>query len=252
MQIHATMAAGVLFHVGPFAVTNTMFTAWVVMAFLVIVSILATRRMSLVPESWLQNLMEMIVEFVLDMTERTAGAKVGRLIFPLIATLFIFILAANWSGILPGVGTITLCDPHHPDHCVPIFRPPTSDLNMTAAMALIAVVTVQVLGVAFQGLRGYLKELSTPLLLTPIHIIGELSHVVSLACRLFGNIFGGEILLVVMFALIPYVVPAAFMGLELFFGFIQALIFTVLTAVYISLAASGHGGGEEVLVEAGH
>lgn len=245
MQIHASMAAGVLFHVGPFAVTNTMFTAWVVMALLVIVSILATRRMSLVPESRLQNLAEMIVEFVLDLTERTAGAKVGRLVFPLIATLFIFILSANWFGVVPGVGTITLTDPHHPEHSVPILRAATSDFNMTAAMALIAVVTVQVVGVAFNGVRGYLKELSTPLLLTPIHIIGELSHVISLSARLFGNIFGGEILLVVMFALIPYFVPAVFMGLELFFGFIQALIFTVLTVVYISLAASGHGGGEE-------
>ena len=252
MQIHASMAAGVLFHVGPFAVTNTMLTAWVVMASLVIVSIFATRRMSLVPESGLQNMMEMIVEFVLDIAERTAGAKVGRLVFPLIATLFIFILTANWFSVLPGVGTITLCDPHHPDHCVPIFRAATSDLNMTAAMAVIAVVTVQVLGVAFNGLRGYLKELSTPLLLTPIHIIGELSHVISLSARLFGNIFGGEILLVVMFALVPYVVPVVFMGLELFFGFIQALIFTVLTTVYISLAVSGHGGGEEAHAEAVH
>ena len=252
MQIHASMAAGVLFRMGPFAVTNTMLTAWVVMALLVIVSILATRRMSLVPESKLQNMMEMIVEFVLDLAERTAGARAGRLVFPLLATLFIFILTANWFGVLPGVGTITLCDPHHPDHCVPIFRPATSDLNMTAAMAVIAIVTVQVVGIAFNGLGGYLKEFSTPLLLTPVHIIGELSRVVSLSARLFGNIFGGEILLMVMFALIPYVVPVVFMGLELFFGFIQALIFTVLTTVYISLAASGHGGGEEAHAEAGH
>jgi F-type H+-transporting ATPase subunit a len=94
------------------------------------------------------------------------------------------------------------------------------------------------------GLRGYLKELSTPLLLTPIHLIGELSHVISLSARLFGNIFGGEVLLAVMFALVPYFIPVIFMGLEMFFGFIQALIFSVLTIVYISLAASGHGSEE--------
>jgi F-type H+-transporting ATPase subunit a len=243
MEIHASLAADVLFHIGPFAVTNAMLTAWVVMAFLVIVSFLVTRRLASIPESRFQNLFEMIVEFVLDLAERTAGAKVGRLVFPLIGTLFIYILIANWFGILPGVGTVTLCDAHG-EHCVPVLRAATSDLNMTLAMALIAVVTVQVIGVTSNGVKGYLKELSTPLLLTPIHLIGELSHIISLSARLFGNIFGGEILLVVMFALVPYFVPIIFMGLELFFGFIQALIFTVLTIVYISLAASGHGGEE--------
>jgi F-type H+-transporting ATPase subunit a len=243
MEIHASLAAEVLFHIGPFAVTNAMLTAWLVMALLVIISIVVTSRMALVPESRFQTLLEVIVEFVLDLAERTAGAKVGRLIFPLVGTLFIYILTANWFGILPGIGTITLCGPHG-EHCVPVLRPPNTDLNMTLAMALIAVVTVQAIGVTFQGVKGYLKELSTPLLLTPIHIIGEISHIISLSARLFGNIFGGEVLLVVMFALIPYFVPAIFMGLELFFGFIQALIFTVLTIVYISLAASGHGGGE--------
>lgn len=244
MEIHAAMAPDVLFHIGPFSVTNSMLTAWIVMVFLVIISLLATRRMSVVPQSRLQNLMEMIVDFLLDLSEKTAGSTVGRRVFPLIATLFIFILTANWFGILPGVGSITLCDPQHPDHCVPIFRAATSDLNMTAAMALIAVVTVQVIGVTVNGVKGYLKELSSPLLLTPIHIIGELSHVISLSARLFGNIFGGEILLAVMFALVPYFVPVIFMGLEMFFGFIQALIFSVLTIVYISLAAAGHGSEE--------
>ncbi len=244
MSIHAVMAPDVLFHIGPFVVTNSMLTAWVVMIFLVGVSLLATRRMSLVPESRLQNLMELIVEFLLDLAEKTAGSQVGRRVFPLVATLFIFILTANWFGILPGVGTIKLVDPHHPEHAAPLFRAATSDLNMTIAMALIVIVVVQVLGVTMNGLRGYLKELSTPLLLTPIHLIGELSHVISLSARLFGNIFGGEVLLAVMFALVPYFIPVIFMGLEMFFGFIQALIFSVLTIVYISLAASGHGSEE--------
>jgi F-type H+-transporting ATPase subunit a len=245
MEIHASMAAEALFHIGPFTVTNTMLTTWVVIAFLTVLAILATRRMALVPESRLQNLMELIIEFLLDLSEKTAGPRVGRAVFPLIATLFIFILTANWFGILPIVGTITLCDPHHPGHCVPVFRAATSDLNITAAMALIAITTVQVVGVTVNGVRGYLKELTTPLLLAPIHLIGEISHVVSLSARLFGNIFGGEVLLVVMFALVPYFVPIVFMGLEMFFGFIQALIFSVLTIVYIALAAGGHGGGEE-------
>ena len=244
MEIHASMASEALFYIGPFTVTNTMFTTWVVMASLIVMAILVTRRMSLVPESRFQSLMEMIIEFLLDLSEKTAGVRVGRMVFPLIATLFIFILTANWFGVLPIVGAITLCDPHHPGHCVPVFRAATSDLNITAAMALIAIVTVQVVGVTANGVKGYLKELSTPLLLTPIHLVGEISHIVSLSARLFGNIFGGEILLAVMFALVPYFVPVIFMGLEMFFGFIQALIFSVLTIVYIALAAGGHGGEE--------
>jgi len=245
MEIHVSMPSEALFHVGPFAVTNTMFTTWVVIAFLTILAILATRRMALVPESRLQVLMEMIVESLLDLSENTAGKRVGRTIFPLIATLFIFILTANWFGVLPIVGTITLCDPHQPGHCVPVFRAATSDLNITAAMALIAVTTVQVAGVAVNGVRGYLKELATPLLLAPIRLIEEVSHLISLAARLFGNVFGGEILLVVMYALAPYFVPIVFIGLEMFFGFIQALIFSVLTTVYIALAAGGHEEEEE-------
>jgi F-type H+-transporting ATPase subunit a len=244
MDIHVSMAGETLFHLGPITVTNTMFTSWVVIALLTIVALLATRRMAIVPESRLQNLMEAIIEFLLDLSEKTAGVRVGRTVFPLIGTLFIFILVANWFGLLPMMGTITTCDPQHLDECVPIFRPATSDLNVTASMALIAVATVQVVGVAVNGVRGYLKELTTPLLLTPIHLVGEISHVVSLSARLFGNIFGGEILLVVMFALVPYFIPAIFMGLEMFFGMIQALIFSVLTVVYIALAAGGHGGQE--------
>ena len=238
MGIEISMAPEPLFGIGHFYITNTMLTTVLVGALLVVVSLLATRRMSLVPNSRLQNLMEWIVEFLLNLSENTAGKRVGRRVFPLIATLFIFILTANWIGLFPGFGSITWLNPH--GHHVPLLRAATSDMNMTAAMALIAITTVQVVGVVMNGVRGYLKELSTPIFLTPIHIIGELSHIVSLTARLFGNIFGGEVLMIVMYALVPYVVPFIFLGLEAFFGFIQALIFSVLTIVYITLAA-GHG-----------
>lgn len=234
-----TMAAEPLFELGPITITNSMLVTMLVIVLLTVVSILATRRMSLVPNSRLQNFLELIVEFLADLSEKTAGRGVGRRVFPLIATLFIFTLTANWIALFPGfLGAITYLNFHH--QWVPLLRAPNADLNTTTAMALIAVTVVQIVGVNMNGARGYLRELTTPILLTPLHFVAEISHVISLAARLFGNVLGGEVLLIVIFALIPPVVPAIFVGLEAFFGFIQALIFSVLTIVYISLAA-GHG-----------
>ncbi len=269
--------------------TNSMLYTMVIMAALVLFFAFATRRMSLVP-SGAQNFAESLVEFLLGIVEGTAGKAVGRRIFPLIATLFLFIITANWSGLLPGVGTIGHCiEPHEAagssslvvktaapqalpsqqeaasggglpspagHECVapttefvPYFRAPNADLNMTLAMALLAVIIVQVAGVAAHGFGGYVKELFTPIFLAPIHIIGEISRVISLSFRLFGNIFGGEVLVTVMYVLLGSVFvgfgTVIFLGLELLFGFIQALLFSILTLVYIATAVAGHGGGHE-------
>jgi F-type H+-transporting ATPase subunit a len=241
MGIQISMAPEPIFRIAGFAITNSMMTTLLVMAFLTVLAYVGTRRMSLVPNSRVQNLLEWVVEFLLSLSENTAGKKVGRKVFPLIATLFIFILAANWAGLLPGFGSIYLVE-HGGEH-VPLFRAANSDMNTTAAMALISITVVQFVGFTINGTKRYLKELTTPIFLTPIHLIGELSHIISLTARLFGNVFGGEVLMVVMYTLVPYVLPAVFLGLEAFFGFIQALIFTVLTTVYITLAA-GHGAFE--------
>lgn len=213
-----------------------MLTTVLVVLVLTILGIIYRSTLSLESPGRFQSTIEWVLSWVLSMSESTAGRTLGRRIFPLSATFFIFILTANWIGLFPGFGTImvTNCEGHH----VPLFRSANSDLNMTVAMAIIAVATVQVLGVMTHGVMGYLKELATPLFLAPIHIIGEISHVISLAGRLFGNIFGGEVLMVVMYSLVPYFVPVVFLGLEVLFGFIQAMIFTVLSLVYIALAAT--------------
>jgi F-type H+-transporting ATPase subunit a len=286
---------------GHFVFTNSMLYTLVVMAGLALFFWWATRRMSVVPRGK-QNLAESIVEFLLGLTEGTAGRSVGRRIFPLIATLFIFIITANYSGLLPGVGTIGYCSAPHGEeaaqvlnvktaapalaqeeegggglpaaHCsytdeagvshddgvfIPYLRAPNADINTTLAMALLAVAVVQVAGVAAHGVGGYLKELLTPLWLAPIHIIGELSRVISLSFRLFGNIFGGEVLVTVMYVLLGSIFIGfgtfIFLGLELLFGFIQALVFSTLTLVYIATAVGGHGTegshGEEAHAAAG-
>jgi F-type H+-transporting ATPase subunit a len=268
---------------GDLTVTNSMFQTVLVVLGIALFFFLATRRMSLVPRG-LQNLGESIVELLLGITEGTAGKRVGRRIFPLIATLFIFILVANYSGLVPGIGTIGKCDPHvvaqpagaetgsapiaeepaatgslpsptSAGYCpegtefVPFLRSPNADLNMTLAMALLAVGIVQIAGIAAHGVGGYLKELATPIYLTPIHIISEFSRVISLSFRLFGNIFGGEVLVTVMYALLGGVFVGfatfIFLGMELLFGLIQALVFSILTLVFIATAVAGHAAADE-------
>ncbi len=245
MEIHAPLAAEPIAQIGPLVITNAMFTTVVVIVILCILAWLGTRKMQLVPGRY-QSMLEMVVEFLLDLSVSTAGKEVGRKVFPLIATFFIFILVANWMGLMPGVGSITVASleaaGRHGEHAakVPLLRPATSDLNMTAAMALLAITVVQFMGIVVNGVKGYLKHLATPAFLLPVHILSEVSHIVSLAARLFGNIFGGEVLVVVMYALVPILVPTVFLGLEVLFGFIQALIFSVLSIVYIALATANH------------
>ncbi|HUS14249.1 MAG TPA: F0F1 ATP synthase subunit A, partial [Chloroflexia bacterium] len=281
-----SFAAEPLFALGPIRFTNSMLTTLLVMAALVGFFATVTSRMRLVPDRR-QSFVEALVEFLVGLAEGTAGKKTGRMIFPLVATLFIFIITANYTGLLPGVGSIGTCadeaflhktveapaapetapaegsttgttpaahaeEPRtgpckdHPGtEFVPFFRAPNADLNTTVAMALIAVVLVQILGIRAHGFGGYAKELATPAFLTPVHIMGELSRVISLSARLFGNVFGGEVLLAVMYFLLGSVFAGfgvvIFLGLELLFGAIQALVFAFLTTVYISIAVAGHG-----------
>ncbi len=224
---HISVEATVLFSIGPLPVTNTILSAWITMAVLAGLSAAATRNMKLVPRG-LQNLMEYVVEVLLGVCESTAGRK-GRQFLPVVATAFLFILASNWMGLLPGYGD------------TPWLRSANSDLNITASMAIIVFFLVQGWAIKTQGILRYLKEFLVP---NPLHILTELSRPLSLAFRLFGNIFAGEVLLITMAGLIPLAVPVAFFGLELFVGIVQALIFSMLTLVFLTIATLHHGGEE--------
>ena len=225
---HIEIGATVLFRLGPLPVTNTIFSAWVTMAVLVGVSIAITRRLKVVPTG-LQNLVEYIVELLLGVCESTAGRNRGRQFLPVVATAFLFILTANWMGLIPGYGD------------TPWLRSANSDLNVTAAMALIIFFLAQGWAIKTQGPLGYLKEFIVP---NPLHILSELSRPVSLAFRLFGNIFAGEVLLATMAAMIPVAIPAVFFGLEVFVGIVQALIFSMLSLVFLTIATTHHGSEE--------
>ena len=285
MEVHVELAAETLWEIGPVHITNSMFMMFVVMAMILIVFTIIARGAKYIPGRG-QGVVEMIVEVILDLVEGTAGRRIGRRIFPLVAGIFIFILFANFSGLLPGVGTITLdkgddshaaettltteadteaaadTDEAHAETAageeeehstaVPIMRPPTADLNMTLAMSLLTFVVVQVAGVSAHGIGGRIKHMADPPFLFPIEVISELSRIISLAARLFGNVFAGEVLLGVMYgmanaikiALVPVAFPVVFIFLEVLFGTIQALVFALLTLIYITLAAAGHDDHE--------
>ena len=223
---HIHIEATTLFYLGPLPVTNSIFSAWVVMAVLVLVSLAATRGMKVVPRG-IQNVMEFAVELLLQVCESTAGRR-GRRFLPWVATAFLFILFSNWMGLLPGYGD------------TPWFRSANSDLNITAAMAMIVFFLVQIWGISAKGIGEYLKEFVIP---NPLHLLCELSRPLSLAFRLFGNIFAGEVLLATMAALVPFGIPVIFFGLEGFVGIVQALIFSMLTVVFLSIATTTHGEG---------
>ncbi len=271
MEVHVELAAETLWEIGPVHITNSMFMMFVVMAAILIVFTMIARGAKYIPGR-AQGVVEMIVEFILDLVEGTAGRRIGRRIFPLIAGMFIFILFANFSGLLPGVGTILLdngvnehvveetvpadspaAEEVHESAGTPLLRPPTADLNMTLAMSLLTFVVVQIAGVSAHGLGGRIKHMADPPFLFPIEVISELSRIISLSARLFGNVFAGEVLLGVMYgmanaikiALVPVVFPVVFIFLEVLFGTIQALVFALLTLIYITLAAAGHDDEHE-------
>jgi F-type H+-transporting ATPase subunit a len=221
-----SLASPVFFHIGPIPISEHIFSAWVVMAVLVILSLIATRSMKIVPRGF-QNLAEVIVETLMGLVEQVAGAN-GRKIAPVIMTAFLFILSANWLGTFPGFGDIRG------------LRSPNSNLNITASMAVIVFVLCQFFALKTLGVGGFVKELFVP---NPLHILTELTRPVSLALRLFGNIFAGGVLVHTMLALFPVgsAVTFIFLGLELFVGAVQALIFTMLSLVFLSIALTGHG-----------
>lgn len=249
--VHVAIKAEELFVLGPITITNSMVGVLIASLVLLAGAWYVTRRATLVPGR-LQSVIEFPVEFMANIVEGQGGHR-WRSILPLILTIFLLVLTANWVGLLPGVGTIAInwtdAEGHVAAH--PLIRPASADLNFTLALAIIAFVAFVTWGIRANGVRGYLKETfvanpayMTPIM-TPIHVVSELSRLISLSMRLFGNVFAGEVLLAVMLALTFAVVPAIFLGLELVFGFVQALVFALLTMTYITLAMAGHGGGHD-------
>ena len=220
--------AELLFHIGFLPVSNSIFTAWVVIAILVLFAYFSTRKMREIP-SGAQNFWEMIVELWSGVAEQTMGPRRGRRFMPLVATAFLFILFSNWFGTLPiGYLTVRNAEGEH----VPLFRSADSDLNVTAAMAILMILIAEFFEFRSLGPLGYVKGLLIP---NPMRWLEIFTRPLSLAFRLFGNIFAGEVLLATMLGVAPFVL-FIFIGIELFVGIIQALIFSMLSLVFLSIA----------------
>jgi F-type H+-transporting ATPase subunit a len=220
--------AEVLFRIAGLPVTNSIFTAWVVILVLVLFVYFSTRNMKMIP-SGAQNLWELIVELWVGVSEQTMGRRRARRFMPLVATSFLFILFSNWIGTLP-IGYLTVRNGD--GEMVPLFRSANSDLNVTASMAILMILIAEVFEFRSLGPLGYIKGLLIP---NPMRWLEIFTRPLSLAFRLFGNIFAGEVLLATMLSVAPYVM-FVFIGLELFVGLIQSLIFSMLSMVFLSIA----------------
>jgi len=228
---------------------NTFPATWLTMLILIVVAALGTRKMKEVPGG-LQNFVEAIVETFYNFIEAVAGDKT-RLLFPLVATFFFFILLSNWLGLLPGFGSIGVYQEHGGHEVlIPFFRTANADLNTTIALAIISVAAAQYFGFRAQGLK-YLSKFFTfkgdAIYEKPINafvgileLLSEIIHILSFSFRLFGNVFAGEVLLIVMAFLVAFLASLPFMGLELFVGLVQALIFSMLTLVFTLMAMVSH------------
>ena len=271
---HISLAAERLWTIGGVPVSNALVTTWLVMGILVILAYISSRSLRLIPGP-AQSIAEVLIGGLYDFFHSVTGPHIKKF-FPLLASLFLFIITANWVGLLPGVGTIGFFREKEPvaavhvtesakampvpaavgvaekevtpeKEFVPLFRGATADFNTTLALAIIAVVAIQYFGFTTLGFHYSTRfvNFKDPIyfVIGILEMVSELSKVISFAFRLFGNIFAGEVLLTVMAFLMPFLLPLPFITMELFVGFIQALVFSMLTAVFLNVAVSH---GEEV------
>lgn len=208
--------------------TNTMITSSVITIVICIVSILVSRDLKMMP-SGVQNMIEMGIEKLHKFFSGVMGEDLCRKYFPLVGTLFIYILICNYSGLLPFAG--------HADG----FQAPTSDINFPAGMAILVIILVQVIGFRELGVKKVYKRMISPFVfMLPLMIMDELAKPISLTFRLYGNTFGDEKVVEVLFGLCPAIIPAIMQMLVVLLALIQALVFSLLTAIYIGEACEDH------------
>lgn len=211
------LASAVLFHIGPVAITRPVVTTWAIIAALAVACRLLTRQLTLHPNRR-QAALEVVVVGILAQIEETVR-KNPRPFLPLLGSLFIFLVIANLSGVLPGV------------------EGPTAKPETPAALGLIVFVAVHVYGVRARGPLGYLASFARPkLIMLPLNLVSEVTRTFSLMVRLFGNVMSGEFVIALVVALSGLFVPIPLMVLEILVGLVQAYIFTVLATVFIGAA----------------
>ncbi len=234
-----TFSSESIFHLGFLNVTNTVLDTLFVDAIILGTSFFIVKNLSSLP-SLFQSGVELTIEWFYNLTESVAEKNVTK-IFPYFMTFFIFILIANWSGIIPGVGSIGFFEGKK---LTPILRGATSDFNMTLALALISALATHIISVKTIGIRDYLSRYFSlnPLnfFIGVLEIISEITKVISLSFRLFGNIFAGEIVLITVAGIFAFLFPIPFLMLEIIVGLVQALVFSMLTMVFMAILTTPH------------
>jgi F-type H+-transporting ATPase subunit a len=260
MEAHIpSLAPEVVFHLFGLSITNTMVNSFLALIIFLVLGLAIGNRAALRPKK-LQNAIEFFLEILFGYFDQVTGSRKKTITFlPIVGSVFFFILLSNWLGLLPGTGTIT-------SGHAPLLRPANTDLNLTLAMATVAVISSHVFGFISVGVFTHLNKFIqigtliksirkgpiaiftalVEMIVGLIEIASEVSKIFSLSLRLFGNIFAGEVLISVIGSIAILMVPAPFMFLELLVGLIQAAVFSILTLVYMTVASSQpHGGDEE-------
>jgi len=260
---HVQLPAEEIFHIGGFAVTNTLIASWVTIIVLVGFAWAVTHRIKLIPTR-LQNVLEFALEWLLNFCVDVVGEKNGRRFFPVITTIFLFVMINAWLGLVPGFNSITYTVVEHGEtHVYPLLRGANTDINFALALALISFVFVEYLGIRENGFGYFARFISVSgikhglsqlvhgqlraglggmgmgviqMAAGGIEALSEFVRIVSFSFRLFGNMIGGEILILVTLFLVPWLVGVLPYGLELFVGLVQALIFGGLTLAFAAIA----------------
>ena len=235
----------IVFHLFGYPVTNSLLLSWIVIVLFFFMALKYFGESQKTKKNGFFYFFQFIVKAIYSLFESVLGEKT-KYFFPLLLAFFSYILLQNWFGLLPGVGSLMISIREHDEILrVPLLRGNNADLNTTFVLAIISVVMIQVYGIKFLGFKEYIKKyinLTNPInfVLGILEIVSELSKILSFSFRLFGNIFAGEVLLTIVAFLVPVLASFPFIMLEIFVGFIQALVFSMLTAVFISGAIAKH------------
>ena len=264
-----TIYAEPVFHIGSFQITNSLLNSWLAVLVIIAFCVLLRVKLKQIPGK-VQHIFEILLEGALSLCDQvTNDRKITVKIFPLVLSLFVFILINNWLGLLPIVGSIGFIEHIGKESFfIPVFRAGTADINTTLALSIAIVIGSNAFGImaigvwkifnkyvnikALGGIVTKFRKDKSVIIVAPIsffvgilELIGEMAKVASLSFRLFGNVFAGEVLLASMGAIFLYILPTPFLFLEVFIGLIQALIFSLLATVYFTIAAQDHGEHEE-------
>ncbi len=238
-----TLAPSILFNIGSFPVTNTLVTTLVVDV-IIIAIVLAFRASLALNPNGVQNFLEMVYEYFYDATKEVSS-KV-EIIYPWVTTFFLFIVISNLLGQFPGFESIRFFSAGSGEEGVPLFRTATSDLNVTLAFAVISIFMCHYYSIKHTGIKGYIgrfisfKMFPIFMFVGLLEFIGEFTKVISLSCRLFGNLFAGETVMGTVSSMFAFGLPLPFMCLELMVAVIQAIVFAMLTMAFMSIMIQKH------------